>query len=208
MQKKTVISVIVVAILLAISLYFIGSTYARYISDFSGEAKATAAAWKVKIGEEAQKLTFSVEENENVVTDKIAPATKAVAEATLNLDGTEVSVDVVIKKGDNFEQAITDFGLDASQITFSIEDANTSGVTSGKATGKGTEDSPLVIKLADKAALAGSVKLKVTIEWADKGEAYNAEHDMNKKDTAIGSSEMAKTITLPVTLVVQQHIGA
>ncbi len=206
MQKKTVISFIVVAILLAISLYFIGSTYARYISDFSGEAKATAAAWKVKIGEEAQKLTFSVEENENVVTDKIAPATKAVAEANLNLDGTEVSVDVVVKKGEEFDNAITTLGLDASQITFSVEDADTQGVTSGQASGKGTEVSPLVIKLNNKEALSGSVKLKATIEWADKGDEYDAKNEMNIKDTAIGTSELPKEITLPVTLVVQQHI--
>ena len=195
MQKKTVISVIVVAILLAISLYFIGSTYARYISDFSGEAKATAAAWKVKIGED-------------VVTDKIAPATKAVAEANLNLDGTEVSVDVVVKKGEEFDNAITTLGLDASQITFSVEDADTQGVTSGQASGKGTEVSPLVIKLNNKEALSGSVKLKATIEWADKGDEYDAKNEMNIKDTAIGTSELPKEITLPVTLVVQQHIGA
>ncbi len=208
MQKKTVISVIVVAILLAISLYFIGGTYARYISDFSGDATAQAAAWKVKLGDTESKLTFNVESNEHVATGKIAPATKAVAKAALDLTGTEVSVDVVIKKGDNFDQAITDFGLDAEQIKFSVTKSGEEGISAEQVSGSGSAEEPFVIKLQGGEALSGKLNLDVTIEWIDKGKSLDAENQMNQKDTEIGSSEMAKSITLPVTLVVQQHIGA
>ena len=49
MQKRTVISVIVVAMLLVISLYFVGGTYTRYVSEYTGTAKTQVAKWNVTL---------------------------------------------------------------------------------------------------------------------------------------------------------------
>ncbi len=205
MQKKTVISVIVIAMILVIALYFITDTYARYIEKFSGTSTASVAQWKVN-GTQIQSATFTVEKNENVVASKIAPATKATASAELDLTGTEVSVDVIVEGAGTgeFDSKVQELGLNPSQMTFTVTKAD--GSTIEGITGSGTKDAPFVIKLQEGAALSGKLVLDLTIEWKDLGTEWDATEANNVKDTTVGRAGEPKTFELPLTVIVQQHI--
>ncbi len=205
MKKKTVISVMVVAMLFAVSLFFVGGTYARYAGEFTGDASVNVAKWAVKVNEQEETnldLTFEVASNKNVVANKIAPSLKAVAPVTVDLNGTEVAVDLVVEKGDQFDEKIKELGFTKGQLKFSVKQSpdnvsHTTGIT-----GDGSTTQPFVIPLQGEPKSAfteenGSVKVEVTLEWENNDEN-------NAEDTTVGKTKNA--IILPVKLSVKQHI--
>ena len=204
MNKKTVKFTMVVLILLVVALYFIGGTYARYASKYTGNATVNVAKWQID-GSKVNTLTFTVAANDFVANDKIAPATKATATTEIDLTGTEVAVDIAIEATEEFKSKLSDLGLDESQMTLKIEKAVESDIKVEEG-GNGTKESPFVCKLQDGAELTGKLKLNLTLEWTDEGEAWNVDNDMNTKDTTLGTQAGSKTLELPVTVIVQQHI--
>ena len=180
MNKKSVKTIMVVAMLVAVSFYFIGGTYARYTESFDGSASIDVAKWAVKLteaegGEETtlQQLEFQVQANENVVPGKIAPDVTAKAKAQIDLTGTEVT-----SNGEAIE---------------SIQ-------------GQGSEASPFVIPLQSNTAFTGEngkLDVEITIVWTDAG----GSHD--EADTAAGekaaTSEGTK-LEVPFKLTVRQHL--
>ena len=210
MNKNTIKLGMVVLMLIVVASYFISGTYARYASDFSGNASVTVAKWAVKLNEsEEDDITFTVEENENVVADRIAPSVKATANAILDLNETEVAVDVIVEKGAEFDNKISDLGLDPTQVEFKMEKETGGNTTvTGEISGQGTTKEPFVVKLPEggASALDGTLGIKLSIEWK------NLDTDeMNVKDTdlgKLGGAEGSKKFELPVTVKVQQHIDA
>ena len=207
MKKKTVGSIMAVAMLFAISLFFVGGTYARYVGDFTGNATAQIAKWAVQVNGEDETelaLNFTVADNTNVVANKIAPSVTANAGISVNLEGTETAVELVVDKGKEFEQAITDLGLDADQITFSIaQKEDNKAKVKVEEEGDGSEGSPFVLLLPDQTAFTadnGTLELEVKLTW------NNPDTDeKNTKDTTVGKTKTS--LVLPVTLKVQQHIA-
>ena len=135
-----------------------------------------------------QDITFTVQSNTEVVPGKIAPAVTAKAEIELDLTGTEVSVDFTPTIG-----AYTPSTLpSADKITL------TSAVEGG------TVGSSNYIPLVDNSAFTasnGKKKVTLTLTWANDDEN-------NADDTATGMlADGSRTITIPVTLTVQQHIN-
>ena len=189
-MTKTSRKVIVFMIMLMIvSLYFVSGTYARYTSSISGNAKVSTANWAVafKQGDAAitdiTKLTFTVQNNPNVVPGKIAPS--VTAEATINLDltGTEVAVDYTAKI--DTDALSTVFGASADDVTVTVD---------GQDSATGT------VSLKDNAAFTlenGIVPIKIAITW-------NNDDANNATDANVAGNDL----TLPVTLTVQQHIDA
>ena len=195
MTKRTVKTIIAVLMILAICLYFISGTYARYTTSVGAKAEASVAKWAVSLKHggaditKGQILKFTVRENNNVVAGKIAPSVTAVSTVEVDLTGTEVAVDFEAIVDD---KAIADiFGASASSVTA------TTTVTGG--TVSGTTSSTLA--LPDGKAFTssnGKVTLTITLTW-ENVEAKNG------SDTTVGIA--AKTLQIPVTLNVQQHIG-
>ena len=208
MNKKTVVSVMAVAMLFAVSLFFVGGTYARYAGDFTGNATAQIAKWAVQVNgqeEQALNLAFTVAKSDNVVENKIAPSITANAGISVNLAGTETAVELVVEKGEEFSQAITTLGLDEDQITFTIaQKADNKEQVKVEEGGDGSEDSPFVLLLPDQVAFTaenGTLELEVKLTWNNTDNA-----DKNAKDTTVGKTKTE--LVLPVTLKVQQHIAA
>ena len=204
MDKKMVKLVIAVAILLVIALYFVGGTYARYTSEFTGSGTVSVAKWAVKAGEQDSgtfNLDFEVETNENVVNDKIAPSVKAVAPLKLDLTGTEVAVDVIVEKGDDFSAKLTEAGLTEEQVKFGIKVApDSQDKLKPSDEGDGSKQKPFVIPLPDGAAFdnsTGLISIELTVQW-DNDESRNTD------DTTAGKK--GGSLTLPVKVTVQQHI--
>ena len=194
MTKRTVKTIIAVLMILAICLYFISGTYARYTTSVGAKAEASVAKWAVSLKHggaditEGKILKFTVQENDNVVAGKIAPSVTAVSTVEVDLTGTEVAVD--------FEAIVDDkaianiFGESASSVTA------TTAVTGGSVSGTTS-----TLALPNGQAFTssnGKVTLKITLTWKDV-EAKNG------SDTTVGIA--AKTLQIPVTLNVQQHIG-
>lgn len=194
MTKRTVKTIIAVLIIFAICLYFISGTYARYTTSVGATAKVSVAKWAVALKQgvseikEDTELTFTVNNNKNVVEGKIAPAVTAVSTVEVDLTGTEVAVDFEAIVNDKAIASI--FGASASSVSA------TTAVTGGQVSGTTS-----TLALPDGQAFTssnGKVTLKITLTWKDV-EAKNS------SDTEVGKT--AGTLQIPVTLNVQQHIG-
>lgn len=193
-RTKRAIFVVIALLLVA---YLISSTYARYSTVGEANGKVDIAKWAVvmtadngtKLNSTTQDITFTVQSNTEVVPGKIAPAVTAKAEIELDLTGTEVSVDFTPTIG-----AYTPSTLpSADKITL------TSAVEGG------TVGSSNYIPLVDNSAFTasnGKKKVTLTLTWAN-------DDKNNANDTATGMlADGSRTITIPVTLTVQQHINA
>ena len=192
-RTKRAIFVVIALLLVA---YLISSTYARYSTVGEANGKVDIAKWAVimtaddgtKLNSTTQDITFTVQSNTEVVPGKIAPAVTAKAEIELDLTGTEVSVDFTPTIG-----AYTPSTLpSADKITL------TSAVEGG------TVGSSNYIPLVDNSAFTasnGKKKVTLTLTWAN-------DNENNADDTATGMlADGSRTITIPVTLTVQQHIN-
>ena len=192
-RTKRAIFVVIALLLVA---YLISSTYARYSTVGKANGKVDIAKWAVvmkaddgtTLNSTTQDITFKVQSNTEVVPGKIAPAVTAKAEIELDLTGTEVSVDFTPTIG-----AYTPSTLpSANKITL------TSAVEGG------TVGSSNYIPLVDNSAFTasnGKKKVTLTLTWANDDEN-------NADDTATGMlADGSRTITIPVTLTVQQHIN-
>ena len=192
-RTKRAIFVVIALLLVA---YLISSTYARYSTVGKANGKVDIAKWAVvmkaddgtTLNSTTQDITFKVQSNTEVVPGKIAPAVTAKAEIELDLTGTEVSVDFTPTIG-----AYTPSTLpSADKITL------TSAVEGG------TVGSSNYIPLVDNSAFTasnGKKKVTLTLTWAN-------DNENNADDTATGMlADGSRTITIPVTLTVQQHIN-
>ena len=192
-RTKRAIFVVIALLLVA---YLISSTYARYSTEGKADGKVDIAKWAVvmtaddgtTLNSTTQDITFTVQSNTEVVSGKIAPAVTAKAEIELDLTGTEVSVDFTPTIG-----AYTPSTLpSADKITL------TSAVEGG------TVGSSNYIPLVDNSAFTasnGKKKVTLTLTWAN-------DNENNADDTATGMlADGSRTITIPVTLTVQQHIN-
>ena len=186
---------IYVAIALLLIAYLISSTYARYSTEGKASGKVDIAEWHVvmqpndggaALTSTSRDITFTVQSNTNVVPGKIAPAVTAVAEVELDLTGTEVAVDFTATVGD-----LTPTNLPSS------DKINLTSTVEG-----GTPGTSTTIPLVNQSAFTssnGKKKVTLTLTWTN-------DDQNNADDTATGIA--GGTLTVPVTLTVQQHIGA
>ncbi|HCC04149.1 MAG TPA: hypothetical protein DEP51_04760 [Clostridiales bacterium] len=192
-RTKRAIFVVIALLLVA---YLISSTYARYSTEGKADGKVDIAKWAVvmtadngtTLNSTTQDITFTVQSNTEVVPGKIAPAVTAKAEIELDLTGTEVSVDFTPTIG-----AYTPSTLpSADKITLS------------SAVEGGTVGSSNYIPLVGNSAFTsdnGKKKVTLTLTWTN-------DNENNADDTATGMlADESRTITIPVTLTVQQHIN-
>ena len=192
-RTKRAIFVVIALLLVA---YLISSTYARYSTVGKADGKVDIAKWAVvmksddgkTLNSTTQDITFKVQSNTEVVPGKIAPAVTAKAEIELDLTGTEVSVDFTPTIGAYTPSTLP--SADKITLTSAVE-----GLTVGSSN---------YIPLVDNKAFTaenGKKKVTLTLTWANDDEN-------NDDDTATGMlADGSRTITIPVTLTVQQHIN-
>ena len=193
-RTKRAIFVVIALLLVA---YLISSTYARYSTVGKANGKVDIAKWAVvmtaddgtTLNSTTQDITFTVQSNTEVVPGKIAPAVTAKAEIELDLTGTEVSVDFTPTIG-AYTPSTTLPSADKITLTSAVEG--------------GTVGSSNYIPLVGNSAFTasnGKKKVTLTLTWANDDEN-------NADDTATGMlADGSRTITIPVTLTVQQHIN-
>ncbi len=216
MKKKTVGSVMAVAMLFAISLFFVGGTYARYVSTFDGTGSVDIAKWAVAlknggeaVDEKEFELTLKAVDNEHVVTGKIAPSVTATGEVEVELNGTEVSVDVISSISETaVKDALTQLGVvntDNNDISVAVTVAKDEGATNIKEiTGNGSEATPYLVALNSNANGFGEtdkIKVTVTVTWTNT-DANSTTHTEIGEKAATGSA----TLKVPFKLQIVQHI--
>ena len=102
MKKK---AVIIIAILVAIVLSFIGGqTYSKYVTEVRGDGTAQIATWDFKVNgqkEEVQTISLgSTYDSSTLVNGKIAPGTEGNFQIKVDATGSEVGIDYKIKFSD------------------------------------------------------------------------------------------------------------
>lgn len=196
-RTKRAIFVVIALLLVA---YLISSTYARYSTEGKADGKVDIAKWAVVMTADdggaaltstTRDITFTVQSNDNVVPNKIAPAVTAVATIELDLTGTEVAVDFTPTIGSYTPSTLP--SADKIKLTSAVEGTKDNKVGSSN-----------YIPLVDNKAFTaenGKKKVTLTLTWAN-------DDKNNANDTATGMlADGSRTITIPVTLTVQQHIN-
>ena len=102
MKKK---AIIIVAILVAIILSFIGGqTYSKYVTEVRGDGTAQIATWDFKVNgqkEEVQTISLgSTYDKSTLVNGKIAPGTEGIFQIIVDATGSDVGIDYKIKFSD------------------------------------------------------------------------------------------------------------
>ena len=193
MTKNKVKIAMAILMFMACCLYFISGTYARYADEITGNAQVSVANWKVAFTDGTNalqdnfNLVFTVQENPNVVSGKIAPSTTATAKIQVDLTGTEVAVDY--NATINEDALATVFGASAAQV-----DVTTVAKVAGQTDTTGT-----VNLVGDRAFTDGNGKVEITITLT-----WENDDTKNTSDTLVGVA--GGTLTLPVTVTLQQHI--
>ena len=192
-RTKRAIFAVIALLLVA---YLISSTYARYSTEGKANGKVDIAKWAVvmkaddgtTLNSTTQDITFKVQSNTEVVPGKIAPAVTAKAEIELDLTGTEVSVDFTPTIGEYTPSTLP--SADKIKLTSAVE---------GGEIGESN-----YIPLVGNSAFTsdnGKKKVTLTLTWTN-------DNENNADDTATGMlADESRTITIPVTLTVQQHIN-
>lgn len=102
MKKK---AVIIIAILVAIILSFVGGqTYSKYVTEVRGDGIAQIATWDFKVNgqkEEVQTISLgSTYDSSTLVNGKIAPGTEGNFQIKVDATGSDVGIDYKIKFSD------------------------------------------------------------------------------------------------------------
>ena len=187
--NKKILAIAVLLLLIAVSY----TTYAIYKTSVAGNAEVTAAKWEVAFKNGATTLedTFTVtfgeddcKNNAHVKDGKIAPG--ATCTKKILLDAAQTEVDVTYNATVDNENITATSG--------NTENANEFTVELTPATG--------TIEYGDATR---TKELTLTVTWAgtDDSEADPAD-TINKADTGLQGA----TITVPVTLVAKQVVGA
>lgn len=200
MRKSKVRETVVALVILAIALFFIAGTYARYSSSGTANSSIQIAKWAVKLNGTdmssssvtvTPEVTFAT--NANVSDDRIAPARSASFQIELDPTGSEVAIDYVLSIDTT---AITGIANSASEISVS---GATYKIGSGSEQNATITGSGVTIPQGLSSVEAGEkVLVTVTVTWDNANDAHNA------ADTENGVT--GATIVVPTTITAQQHI--
>ncbi len=185
-NKKILVAALLV-LLIAVSF----TTYAIYKTSVAGTAEVTAARWDVEFKDGSDTLTNNYEvtlsgsdcSNNHVAPGKIAPGASCTKQIVL--DATNAEVDVT------YTATVDSANITAEKggSTVATTNANAFTATLSPASGTITYD-----------ASTKTATLTLTVSWAGTEETTTTD----PADTALSGA----TITVPVTLVAKQVVGA
>ncbi len=184
-DEKNNRKVIVGVLIIIVAIVFLGISFAYYIMELSGTANVGVAKWNVLVNGSASKTftpKFTLDSNANVVDNKLAPASSMTGNIEINLEGTEVAVEVLAS-------------VDTSKIKNIIGESKISVDVQID----GVEDN--IIRLPEDGAFNnsnGKKNVEIKITWDDD----NGSH--NEQDTIIGQT--IENLEIPVTLTIKQYI--
>lgn len=196
MKFRKAIYIASIVLVMILGTTYIGGTYSRYAATFSGSGKAEVAAWAavLKDGQTPLENDFEVQfvstGNENVAPNKLAPGASGEAVLSLDLTGTEVSVDYnVTADEDNLKKQIGASGI-ALGLSVTMPDGTRKNIKFG-------ED--VYVPLGGQTGFTrenGTLTFHFALEWDGNDGA-------NTDDTNLALNY--DTLSLPVSVKVKQH---
>lgn len=195
---------IITLMLLVVCLYFVAGTYAKYTWKGTATGKVAVAKWQVGLGAEQTATTdvaFTVKDNVNVATGKIAPGCTATGTLDINPEGSEVSVDYKFK-------------IDMTKLPEGLDLKVTSVKVGNRELARGADTWYTdTISLPESGVFTAEDITTVTIEatWTDDGATLDSPNDDDygkNTDTQIGiiENDTDRQITIPVTVRMEQHV--
>ena len=202
-NKKVSILFLIAVVLLAVTLIYVGLTYARYTGTVTGTGEAQVAEWAAVVGDAdlaagdttmTAPLIFTPVANAHVATGKVAPATTATTTFDIDPTGAEVSMEYEFTLG-----TITSDGTAPAPNKFTITkvEATYKGTTSTITPASGKYSGSIDLSGLAKLTVAEKVTVTVTVAWTND-EAENA------NDTLVGIE--APKLSIPVSVTVRQKI--
>ena len=209
-RRGTLVALIILAL-----IAIIGGTYARYTNTATLSGKVQMAAWHVELNAEdmntaasTQDVTLTLEDNDYVSDDRIAPDRSGYFDILLDPTGSEVAIDYIIS---------CDFANVASGIANTDSDIAITGAKFWKAATAGTDatgtaidiDSASGVTLSETLAAVEAntpITVRVTVTWT-----HHEDTTHNGADTENGVAARTAAnamITIPVTVTAQQHIAS
>ena len=203
-MKKRNIVLSVLLVLVAATAIYVGSTYAKYVSSFTGNASVEVAKWGITVdGSEmngtpvskTMTCTFDPAVTTKVLGDRVAPGRNCYFDVAIDPTGTEVAFDYSIAVG------TPTAGTKPVNMTVSPT-AKSGGITWAAAgtdvtlTGTGPWTGSVALGDAAMAATDGVV-VRVALTWPYE----TTEGD--DEDTADGIT--ASDVTVPVTVTLTQQ---
>lgn len=201
MKKVWILSAL---IMIVFTFYQINYTYAKYLTEASGQAQKSIGAWIVKVngtnistGTEKQKFEINqlqYNSNNYVLEGKIAPGLMGYFD--VEIDATEASVAVVYDISIDFSSLNVSDAIKFSKLVKVIDgvEEQTGIVKTGASTYTGTID-------LSEIEQGKTATVRVYIEWEDDKTGVNDEAD------SILGKQMNLKVPIPVEVTVSQYMG-
>lgn len=201
MKKVWILSAL---IMIVFTFYQINYTYAKYLTEASGQAQKSIGAWLVKVngtnistGTEKQKFEINqlqYNSNNYVLEGKIAPGLMGYFD--VEIDATEASVAVVYDISIDFSSLNVSDAIKFSKLVKVIDgvEEQTGIVKTGASTYTGTID-------LSEIEQGKTATVRVYIEWEDDKTGVNDEAD------SILGKQMNLKVPIPVEVTVSQYMG-
>lgn len=201
MKKIWILSVL---IMILFTFYQIKSTYAKYLTEASGQAQKNIGTWVIKVnstnisnGTEKQKFeinNLNYNSNNYVQEGKVAPGLMGYFD--VEIDATQASVAVIYDVTIDFSSLNISDSIKFSKLVRVVDDVEeqTGVVKTGTNTYTG------IISLSE-IEQAKKVTVRVYIEWEDDNTGIN-----DKEDSNLGS-QINLQVPIPVEVKVSQYMG-
>lgn len=201
MKKVWILSAL---IMLIFTFYQIHYTYAKYLTEASGQVQKSIGAWIVKVngtniatGTEKEKFVINqlqYNSNNYVLDGKIAPGLMGYFD--VEIDATEASVAVIYDISINFSNLDVSDSIKFSKLVKVVDgvEEQTGIVKTGASTYTGTID-------LSEIEQGKTVTVRVYIEWQDDKTGVNDE-----ADSVLGNNIDLK-VSIPVEVKVSQYMG-
>ena len=187
-------------LLITVTAYFVSTTLARYQSNANAVAVVDIAKWAIKLNSyditsASTTVTpeVSLEGNEYVAEERIAPGRSGTFRIELDPTGSEVSIDYYLTVDvDNIS------GIVDPRSAISVTDVVYQIGSGAETIASLTNESFSIFEPLANVVSGDKVSVDITVEWNNEGDANNS------GDTVNGLS--GNEITVPVTILARQHI--
>lgn len=163
-KRFQIIAFLLTMISLCFSIYVIKDTYAKYITNTSGNAELQIARWKIIINdqdvEQNNSLTSAItpvfEGTNDIAANVIAPTAEGYFDLLIDASNTDVSFNYEITTSDNENSSVSDIVLSA----YSLDDGAKQEIE--------TDDGQLKLTgTVNRTDENKSFKIRVYLEWND-----------------------------------------
>ena len=211
---KTRIKIMLVFMSLALTVSLMSNTYSRYVADTTGSLEVQFAKWKILVNKNditsgnvsSIELTPVIDENENVVQNKLAPSSKGYFDIEIDPTNVDVSFDYEISLevlNENIpDLLVTKYSLIKSDTDLDKDVIEMNDIVNNVISG--TFRYKNVASGSDEVFAFKPFTIRVYFEWVDK-EGVSTMND--EADTQIGVNAENYTLQIKANIKFVQNVS-